>query len=309
MRRAMGRRRFLGASALLASALPRKTYAASDKAPSESESDTSFDVLDWKLGDPGDLSHRVSILVPRGLAPDQRLPVLILLHGLGETTNETAGMHAWVERYGLLTAHSRLSRPPVLPVSGRGDLTPERARAISEALKARPFGGRMIFVCPFTPNVWHSPDPAKALDRFADWMTGVLLPEVRSKTPARASPAYTAIDGCSLGGFIGLETFLRKPAVFGSWGGVQSALREGAVPSWADRIALAVKTTGLRHLHIETSRGDPFYTANIALSRELTKKGVTHELAVLPGPHDQPWLREAGTLEMLLWHDRVLSGG
>jgi len=306
MQRVIKRRAFLGVGALLSLRPLRRSYAASDTAPTAS--DTTFDVLDWNLGDAADVSHRVSVLVPQRLAPDQRLPVLILLHGLGESTNEKVGMRAWVERYGLLTALRRLSRPPVLPLGGRGDLTPERARAINDVLKSRPFDGRMVFVCPFTPNVWRLPDTDKALDRFANWVTGVLLPEVRSKTPARASPAHTAIDGCSLGGFIGLEVFLRKPEVFGSWGGVQSALREAAVPRWADRIAQAVKTAGLRHLHIETSQGDPFFAANVALSRELARKGVTHELAVLPGPHDQPWLREAGTLEMLLWHDRVLSG-
>ena len=26
---------------------------------------------------------------------------------------------------------------------------------------------------------------------------------------------------------------------------------------------------------------------------------------VIPGPHDQPWLREAGTIETLLWLDRA----
>jgi enterochelin esterase-like enzyme len=61
-------------------------------------------------------------------------------------------------------------------------------------------------------------------------------------------------------------------------------------------------------LHIETSTGDAFYRANLALSRELKKNGTPHDLVVLPGPHDQPFLREAGTLEMLLWHDRALSG-
>jgi len=46
----------------------------------------------------------------------------------------------------------------------------------------------------------------------------------------------------------------------------------------------------------------------VALSRALHERGITHDLAVLPGPHDQPWLRETGTLEMLLWQDRALFG-
>ena len=31
---------------------------------------------------------------------------------------------------------------------------------------------------------------------------------------------------------------------------------------------------------------------------------IANDLQILPGPHDQPWLRESGALEMLLWHDR-----
>jgi hypothetical protein len=190
----------------------------------------------------------------------------------------------------------------VAGISGRSRSRDQRrARASS-------FDGKTVLVCPFTPNIWRLPDPRRALDRYADWIADVLLPEVRAKTPADASPARTGIDGCSLGGFIGLEVFLRKPRLFAAWGGVQSALSESAAPSIANRLAEAIADAGSRRLHVETSTGDAFYRANLAVSRELKRKGVAHDLAVLPGPHDQPFLREAGTLEMLLWHDRALSG-
>jgi len=196
----------------------------------------------------------------------------------------------------------------VAPETSRGDLTVEHARQISDELARRPFDGRTVLVCPFTPNVWRLPDPRQALDRYADWIAEVLLPEVRAKTPADASPARAGIDGCSLGGFIGLEVFLRRPQLFAAWGGVQSAIGEANASSIANRLAGALANAGPRLLHVETSTGDAFYRANLALARELKKKGIPHDLAVLPGPHDQPFLREAGTLEMLLWHDRALSG-
>src|SRR6266545_220082 len=271
MRRELGRRGFFGVGAASVAAL------AEDR----------FDVLDWKLDGSAELSRRALVLVPRGLAAGLRVPVLVLLHGLGETTNETAGVRAWVDRYGLLTSYARLSRSP---------------------LGSRPFDGRTIFVCPFTPNVWRLANTQGALDGFASWIGDVLLPEVRSKTPAETVAARTGVDGCSLGGFIGLEVFLRRPALFGAWGGVQAALRESAAPKWADRVSAALKTAGPRRLHIETSTRDPFQGANVAFSRALRERGIEHDLVVLPGPHDQPWLREVGTLEMLLWHDRVLRG-
>jgi hypothetical protein len=102
---------------------------------------------------------------------------------------------------------------------------------MSDALRARPFDGRIVFVCPFTPNVWRLTDTSRGLDRLAAWMEDVLLPEVRAKTPAETLPAHTGIDGCSLGGFVGLELFLRRPGLFGAWGGVQSALKEASASS------------------------------------------------------------------------------
>jgi len=270
--------------------------------------DEAFDVLDLKLGGSRDLARRATVLVPRHLAAGTRVPLLVLLHGLGETKSEDAGVRAWIDRYGLLSSHARLSHPPVAPETRRGDLTAERARAINEDIARRPYDGKLVLACPFTPNVWQKADPRQALDRYAAWLVDVLIPEVRARTPADGSAARTGIDGCSLGGFIGLEVFLRRPEQFGAWGGVQSALGEAAAPSIANRLAAALASTGPRRLHVETSTGDAFYRANLALSRELKKKGVPHDFVALPGPHDQPFLREAGTLEMLLWHDRALSG-
>jgi enterochelin esterase-like enzyme len=178
---------------------------------------------------------------------------------------------------------------------------------MNDELEKRPYDGKAVLVCPFTPNVWRLPEPRKALDRYADWIATILLPAVRSQTHADDSPDATAIDGCSLGGFIGIEVFLRRPELFSAWGGVQSAIREAASSSYANRIAAAFEKAGPRRLHVETSRGDPFRAANVALSRELEKRKIAHDLVVLPGPHDQPFLREIGTLEMLLWHDRARS--
>src|SRR5260221_10934914 len=149
-----GRRELLGLGAWLAHRAARADVMASDSgAPN-----LTFETLDLKLEGSPDLSRRAVVLVPSGLVPGARVPALVLLHGLGETTNETAGVNAWVERYGLLTACTRLARPPILPQSTRGDLPVERAQAINDELRARPFGGRMVFICPYTPNVWRLPN-------------------------------------------------------------------------------------------------------------------------------------------------------
>ena len=77
------------------------------------------------------------------------------------------------------------------------------------------------------------------------------------------------------------------------------------MPGYAERIAAALARVGPRAIHLETSEGDPFREATVALADALSKRGVPRELAVLPGPHDQPWLREIGTIEMLRFHDAL----
>ena len=106
---------------------------------------------------------------------------------------------------------------------------------------------------------------------------------------------------------MGLEVFVRRPATFGAWGGVQSALGQGVAASMPRNesrppsIGGAAPAAHRNEPRRSLLRGQP------ALSHELEKKGIAHDLTVLPGPHDQPWLREAGTLEMLLWQDRALG--
>jgi acetyl esterase/lipase len=118
--------------------------------------------------------------------------------------------------------------------------------------------------------------------------------------------AHTAIDGVSLGGYVGIEVFLRRPEVFAAWGAVQGALNAARLAAYADKLAAALGKAPKTSVHLQTSEADPFRQVNAGLSALLTKKGVANDLLLLPGLHDQVFLREAGTLEMLLWHDRRL---
>jgi enterochelin esterase-like enzyme len=252
------------------------------------------------------LGRRFVLLVPRQQPPGAGLPMLVLLHGLAETRDERLGAHAWVERYGLLEADARLRHPPVARTSRRGDFPEERVAAVNAALAARPYGG-LVLCCPYTPNVWKAARPAAALDGYTRWLAEVVLPRARAESGASAGAAATGLDGCSLGGYVGLQVFLRRPDLFGTWGGVQSALSSGAAAGYAARLQRVVKEQGPRPLHLLTSSRDPFRAANQRLADELGRHGVPHQLRVLPGPHDQPWLRESGTLEMLLWHSQHLG--
>jgi hypothetical protein len=45
------------------------------------------------------------------------------------------------------------------------------------------------------------------------------------------------------------------------------------------------------------------------LATRLAERGVSVTLTLAEGPHDQRFLREVGTLEMLLFQARALRGG
>ncbi|HVK70919.1 MAG TPA: alpha/beta hydrolase-fold protein [Polyangium sp.] len=267
-----------------------------------------LDVRDLDL--PGDraLGRRMTLSIPRGLDPTKApAPLLVLLHGLGETGDERMGAYAWLERYGLATSFARLGRPPVVRTSKRLDFTDEHLRAVNEELTRTPFRG-FVIACPYTPNVNKAANPKAALDGYARWIAEVVVPRARREAHVATDVARTALDGCSLGGYVALEVFSRHPETFGAIGVVQTAIGAHRTTGYADRLATIVTAHGARGVHVETSTTDPFRAANEALSAELTKRNVPHDAVVLPGPHDQPWLREVGTLEMLRWHDRRFRG-
>lgn len=309
---ARSRRSFL-AGVAGALALGRGDEAAADPGfPGASadglQSRTPPDLTVLDLTVPGDkrIAERFTLFIPNHLAKDERVPLLVLLHGLGETWDPTLGVYAWVERYGLGTAYARLRRPPVGRAWRSGTLLPDaRLAQINASIAAQPFRG-MAVACPFTPNVGKLPDPEAALDTYAAWIADAVIPRARREAPILADAAHTSIDGVSLGGYVGLEVFLRRPDAFTACGGVQSAVNAVRLPRYADKLAAVLAKAPRTSVHIETSEADPFREVNTGLAGLLTKKGVANDFVVLPGIHDQVFLREAGTLEMLLWHDRRL---
>lgn len=293
----------LGAGALAASSVFRA--ATSNATTPSSEFLTAHDL---RLEGDARLARRALVLVPSP-TPTRPTPVLVLLHGLGETGNELLGIHAWGDAYGLVTSYDRLKQLPIERTLPRARfLTDEHLARLNSSLVTRPFRD-VILVCPVTPNPYRLQPSHLTLDRYAAWLEETLLPAVRERFPASRSARHTGLDGCSLGGYVGMEVMLRRPQLFGSFGGVQSAFGAPQGQLYARRLAAMIERVGPRALHFETSTEDPYLGANRALSAELRRLRVPHTLTVLPGPHNQPWLREIGTLEMLRWHAEQLTPG
>ena len=99
-----------------------------------------------------------------------------------------------------------------------------------------------------------------------------------------------------------LEVFQRKAAAFSSFGVVQPAIGHRQIPGY---VAMLGERKGLP-VHVESSLADPYLMVSRDLHGALGKAGVASDFIAPPGPHDQPFLRDVGSLEMLLWHDRAL---
>ena len=215
----------------------------------------------------------------------ERLRVVVLLHGLGEAHTPEIGARAWADRYGLLDADARLRRPPVA-ASRSGYLSAAESSRINADLAAAPFT-ELAYACP------HMPVPVTPA--YAQWLAYSFLPALRGELPAfQGDPV---LGGCSLGGYASINTATAYPATFPLLACTQAAISVADAP----RIAGDLTSAGVRKMYIATSSADPYRDANVLLAQKLGKLGADVTARAFPGPHDQPWLREVGALDLVLW--------
>src|SRR5262249_17809092 len=98
-----------------------------------------------------------------------------------------------------------------------------------------------------------------------------------------------------------------SPEAFGAVGTLQPAIGEDQVPEFTELAQAARKRNPTLKLRLLTSKEDYFRRAVKATDAAGRAAGIEHELEDVPGPHDYPFNRGPGALEMLLWHDRILA--
>lgn len=249
---------------------------------------------------PRNLSRAMVALPSRRKASD-KLPVLVLLHGLGETTSPKLGLRAWLDAYGVPGALECLYEGHLPADAKYGFLSEEERYAIGTSLHEQPFRG-LCLVCPFLPNPYVGGNWQNALGRYAGWLSDKLLPAVRREFGGIISERV-GLAGVSLGGFSALECYLQRPSAFDSLGSIQGAFSKIYAQAAAKRLLAA---GGNPAVYVSTSSTDPYRVANIDFAHALEAAGASVRLNVRKGPHSQAWLREVGTLDALLWHDRAL---
>jgi iron(III)-salmochelin esterase len=249
-------------------------------------------------------------IVPEWGAPGQRFPVLVALHGRGESVRGVdVGAHGWLRDYELGRAIARLRSPPLTRDDLKGFVDEARLARINASLAERPFRG-LIVVCPWVPDLFTDRDRTNldAALPYGRFVIEQLLPRVHAETPALRERESTGIDGVSLGGRVALVVGLAHADRFGALGTLQAAIQESEPAALARRAHGAVADAQKLHLRLVTSDQDYFRGAIGQLHLALQSEGVEHEHLVIPGPHDYAFNRGPGGVEMLLWHDRVLRG-
>lgn len=240
-------------------------------------------------------------MTPRGLSQGARLPLLIALHGLGESLRGPAsGAWGWARDYELGASDRALRAGPLAREAFLGFVADSRYRRLRADLQARAYQG-LVVVAPYTPNAMD--DPARA-EAFGRWVVSALIPRARRELPVLEGRLHTGIDGVSLGGLVALEVGLAHPEVFGVVGALQPAVR-GRV---GRVLARRVPGGAPQRIRLVTSSRD-FLRADVtALHRAMQALRISHDFVDVVGPHDYPFNRGAGGIEMLLFHDRALRG-
>jgi hypothetical protein len=289
--------------AMLASGVALGAALLSRQASSKELSSAEFSLVDLQLS--GDaVFGRALLLVPRALRADPEL--LVLLHGLGETYDQRVGARAFAERYGLLAAVARLTHPPLERTLPKKDYFGSgRLEQLNARLAQQPYRTPVI-VCPYTPNPYQAGGEATTL-RYAGFLTERLKAEVEQRVGVAFPSARCMISGVSLGGYLAVEVFLRKPEVFGALGLAQAAFGPHQASRYAAGVEGAVKRVGPRRVEILSSSFDPYRRPNELFHEHLQRRKLASRLRVSPGPHDQSWLKESGVIEMLLSADDVFA--
>jgi enterochelin esterase-like enzyme len=263
--------------------------------------------LTWSWPDTPVGPMTVVVSVPARLG-DERFPVLVALHGLGEAKKgPDLGARGWIDDYWLPRAIDRLAHPPLTVDDLQGFADPARLGVLDTDLARAPYRG-LVVVCAYTPTLLAKDDAFTTSATYARFLVGEVLPRVRREAPALAGATATGIDGVSLGGRAALLVGLAEPGTFGAIGTLQAAFGKQDGPELARRAVEARKVNPGLSIRLVTSSDDHFLEANRAIDRAMTAAGVPHRLVEVPGPHDYPFNRGPGVYEMLLFHDRVLRG-
>lgn len=282
--------------------VPSEPLLALDAGPVRGETR----IVTWTLPERGPSGEAVVVL-PVEDAADKRWPLVVALHGRGEALKPPPdGAMGWVHDYGLDHAIARVSNPPLGEDDVQGFVDPARIDFYNTELLRRPFGG-LVVLCPYVPDI--NLRRSTELAEYGRYVAGVLVPRARRELPVFGERESTGIDGVSLGGAIALRTGFAHTETFGAVGALQPAVWDDQTQEWVEIARAARAKRRDLPIRLTTSHDDVYHDVITRLSQAWRSASVPHDFADIPGPHDYPFNRGPGAIELLLWHDRVLARG
>ena len=247
---------------------------------------------------------RVVVMLPDPLPPDRKLRAVIALHGRGESLKSPAeGAMGWPRDYALTRAYERMSNPPLVSADFEGLVEPAHLDAVNRALADRKFGGLAV-LCPYLPDI--DPFDSEKIASYGRYLVDDVLGRAKKELPIFGTREATGIDGVSHGGIAALMVGLARTDVFGAVGALQPAFSAEKI---SDLVKLASSArSSLPKLRLTTSHDDYFRAQVSELSSAWDAAGIAHDFSDLPGPHGYVFNRGPGSMELLFWHDRALTG-
>jgi pimeloyl-ACP methyl ester carboxylesterase len=273
--------------------------------PRAHASDGEFTRVELDAGGASGFSTRALALVPPNVASTgQRL--LVLLHGYGPRTDELA-MRSWQKDYGVERAHRRLREPPVRRLYETVRyLTDRRIAEIGRELAERAFEG-MTLLCPVVPAPYFRSRSAPLFEAYSRWLVEHLVPTARTELGVSEDARRTGLAGVSMGGQFALEALARHPDAFGAVSGALAAIDKKTARRYGARVAAALSRNDPPRLQLLTATRDSYFEGNETLRVALEQRNVKLEFRAPFGPHNAGWMREVGSLELLLFMDRALG--
>lgn len=277
-----------------------------DKQSEEEKSPSHVRELKWFFDDTPLGPMGVEVTVPKQASSKNPLPVLIALHGQGESrkTPET-GARGWPYDYGMIHAMKRLRGVPLTADDFGGMVSARRLSVLNKSLSTRPYRG-IIVVSPYLPDRFTEKKLLQDARDYGRFLTQTLLPKVYAETPAMGTVASTGIDGVSLGGRASILVGLTHSAYFGAVGGTQAAFSVEQTRLLVPMVQQARSESPHLRFRILSSKKDRFRKMTETFSSLLHQKRQPHQIDIVEGNHSYEFNRGPGVYEMLIYYDRVL---
>lgn len=241
------------------------------------------------------------VAVPKGLAPGEQLPLVVLLPGGHHNMQpHDKGCWGWWSEYRLGDIDAALRRGTLAEKDFQALVRPQQLEQLNASLRNVPYGGAVL-ITPWV--VGRQLDPAPHGAMVAEFLR-VLVARAREELPVLPNREASGLGGMSSGGLWALHAGAACSDLFGTIVATQPFTEELVKPL---RAAIDARELPQR-LRMVTSEYDHQRASTVELSDALRADGIAHDLVEYPGAHSAQFAAGPGGLDAMLAFDRALRG-